>query len=75
MNNEAWKNANFIFTSHSKENPCSYSPTFQYFSNLKEQLLIGLSKVEIAGYQHFVLSPQFFQKALSSGAPKVVIMW
>ena len=32
-------------------------------------------KEENAGYQHFLLFPQCFQKAFSSGASKVVIVW
>ena len=34
-----------------------------------------VGKEENAGYQHFLLFPQCFQKALSSSASKVVIMW
>ena len=32
-------------------------------------------KAENAGYQHFLLFPQCFQKAFSSSASKVVIVW
>ena len=34
-----------------------------------------VGKEENAGYQHFLLFPQCFQKALSSSAPRVVIVW
>ena len=34
-----------------------------------------VGKEENAGYQHFLLFPQCFQKTLSSNAPKVVIVW
>ena len=39
----------------------------------KIQNIVG--KEKNAGYQHFLLFPQCFQKALSSGSLKVVIMW
>ena len=34
-----------------------------------------VGKEENAGYQHFLLFPQCFQKAYSSSASKVVIVW
>ena len=34
-----------------------------------------MGKEENAGYQHFLLFPQCFQKAFSSSASKVVIVW
>ena len=34
-----------------------------------------VEKEENAGYQHFLLFPQCFQKAFSSSASKVVILW
>ena len=34
-----------------------------------------VGKEENAGYQHFPLFPHRFQKAFSSGASKVVIVW
>ena len=34
-----------------------------------------VGKGENAGYQHFLLFPQCFQKAFSSGVLKVEIMW
>ena len=34
-----------------------------------------VGKEENAGYQHFLLFPQRFQKAFSSSASKVVIVW
>ena len=34
-----------------------------------------VGKEENAGYQHFLLFPQCFQKAFSSSASKVVIVW
>ena len=34
-----------------------------------------VGKEEKAGYQHFLLFPQCFQKAFSSGASKIVIVW
>ena len=34
-----------------------------------------MGKEENAGYQHFFLFPQCFQKAFSSSASKVVIVW
>ena len=34
-----------------------------------------VEKEENAGYQHFLLFPQCFQKAFSSSASKVVIVW
>ena len=34
-----------------------------------------VGKEENAGYQHFLLFPQCFQKAFSSGGSKVVIVW
>ena len=34
-----------------------------------------VGKEENAGYQHFLLFPQFFQKSFSSSASKVVIVW
>ena len=34
-----------------------------------------VGKEENAGYQHFLLFPQCFQKAFSSSASKVVNMW
>ena len=34
-----------------------------------------VGKEENAGYQHFLLFPQCFEKAFSSSASKVVIVW
>ena len=34
-----------------------------------------VGKEENAGYQHFPLFPQCFQKAFSSSASKVIIVW
>ena len=34
-----------------------------------------VGKEENAGYQHFLLFPQFFEKAFSSRVSKVVIVW
>ena len=34
-----------------------------------------VGKEENAGYQHFLLFPQCFQKAFSSSASKVIIVW
>ena len=34
-----------------------------------------VGKEENAGYQHFLLFPQCFQKAFSSNASKIVIVW
>ena len=34
-----------------------------------------VGKEENAGYQHFLLFPQCFQTAFSSGVSKVVIVW
>ena len=34
-----------------------------------------VGKEENAGYQHFLLFPQYFLKAFSSSASKVVIVW
>ena len=34
-----------------------------------------VGKEENAGYQHFLLFPQCFQKAFSSSTSKVVIVW
>ena len=34
-----------------------------------------VGKGENAGYQHFLLFPQFFQKASSPGSSKVIIVW
>ena len=34
-----------------------------------------VGKEENAGYQHFILFPQCFQKAFSSSASKVFIVW
>ena len=34
-----------------------------------------VGKEEKAGYQHFLLFPQCFQKDLSSSATKVIIAW
>ena len=50
--------------------------------NVNEKLKFGLGRVENivgkgenAGYQHFLLFPQFFQKSSLSGSLKVLIMW
>ena len=34
-----------------------------------------VAKEENAGYQHFLLFPQCFQKAFSSSTSKVIIVW
>ena len=34
-----------------------------------------VGKEEIAGYQHFLLFPQCFQKPFSSNALKIIIVW
>ena len=34
-----------------------------------------VGKGENAGYQHFLLSPQCFQKVASTGSLKIVIVW
>ena len=34
-----------------------------------------VEKEENAGYQHFLLFPQYFQKAPSSGSLKIWILW
>ena len=39
----------------------------------RKENIVG--KEENAGYQHFLLFPQCFQKAFSSSASKVVIVW
>ena len=39
----------------------------------REENIVG--KGENAGYQHFLLCPECFQKAFSSGVLKVVIVW
>ena len=53
-------------------------------NNLKvyQKLKFALGRVEYivgkegnAGYQHFLLFPQCFQKAFSSSASKVIIVW
>ena len=51
-------------------------------SNINQKLKCALGKVENivrkgenAGYQHFLLSPQCFQKTSSLGLLKVGIMW
>ena len=50
--------------------------------NVKEKLKFGLGseenivgKGENAGYQHFLLFPQCFQKTFLSGSLKVGIVW
>ena len=48
--------------------------------NQKQKFLFGwveniAGKGENAGYQHFLLFPQCFQKASFSGSLKVVIVW
>ena len=50
--------------------------------NVNEVLKICLGRIENivgkgenAGYQHFLLSPQCFQKSSVSGSLKVVIVW
>ena len=50
--------------------------------NVREQLKFGLERVgnivgkgENAGYQHFLLFPQCFQKTSSLGSLKVGIVW
>ena len=50
--------------------------------NVNEKLKLGLGRVENimgkeehAGYQHFLLFPQYFQKRSVSGSLKVRIVW
>ena len=65
-----------FFTSNSK-----HSQDEQMYDNKKElKFLLGkveniMEKEENDGYQHFLLFPNCFQKALSSGLVKVGIVW
>ena len=46
--------------------------SIKFAFNGKENIV---RKEENAGYKHFLLFPQGFQKAFSSSASKVVIVW
>ena len=54
-----------------RQNKCNLKNR-NYFQGWVENIA---GKGENAGYQHFLLFPQCFQKASSAGSSKVAIVW